>query len=318
MSIPGFYINLDTSFPQLFNRASGIANSSDNPLLERVLLLFKKSFFITDNDLLHKIYDFFLSFPFLFSLSLILWNVRSNTIFLKNFTLVLINIGCIVIVMTQPVPGPMMTASYLMMILLSVFLINFLKVNKQKKLATNNWFFNSFLITLLCLAPIAPVFVHTSKVQLTNQNYFDSKKTLDIVINSLLKEDKLIITTPQLIPPFTSYIYETIIQDKRDNFYWLFPGGQTEKPPLQIESLFKNQLRKVHDFPQNKSIWGVSKESIVFISEKSVCFTLRGQLASIKLYNIKKIHEDRDNIFFRPEYFSVYKIVGNCSEEIIF
>ena len=312
-----FYINLDTSFPQLFNRTSGIANSADNPLLEGVLLLFKKSFFITDKDLLYKIYDFFLSFPFLFSLSLILWNIRSNPIFLKNFILVLLNIGCIVIVMTQPFPGPMMTASYLMMILLSVFLINFLKVNKQKKLARHNRIFSSFLIILLCLVPITPLFVHASKVHLTNQNYFDSKKTSDIVINSLLKEDKLIITTPQLIPPFTSYIYETITKDKRDDFYWLFPGGQTEKPPFQIESLFKNQLESVLELPQNKSIWGLSKESIVFTSEKSVCFTLRGQLASIKLYNIKKIHEDRDNIFYRPEYFSVYKIIGNCSEEII-
>ena len=96
-----------------------------------------------------------------------------------------------------------------------------------------------------------------------------------------------------------------------------FSWRTDRKPPLQIESLFKNQLRKVHDFPQNKSIWGLSKESIVFTSEKSVCFTLRGQLASIKLYNIKKIHEDRDNIFYRPEYFSVYEIIGNCSEEII-
>ena len=101
-----------------------------------------------------------------------------------------------------------------------------------------------------------------------------------------------------------------------DKFYWLFPGGQTEKPPPKLEYLFKRQLESVIQSSQSNSIWGLSKESIVFTSGKVICFTLRGQLASIKLYNVKRVHEDRDNIFLRPENFSVHDITGNCSEEI--
>jgi hypothetical protein len=218
--------------------------------------------------------------------------------------------------MSQPFPGTMMTASYLMMILLSAFFIHFFRVNKLRNLVKTNKFFDSLLILILILAPITPLFVHASKVQFTNQNYFDSKKTSDIVINSLLKEDRLIITTPQLIPPFTTYINDTITGNHSDKFYWLFPGGQTEKPPVKLESLFKKQLESVIQSSQNNSIWGLSKESIVFTSGKVICFTLRGQLASIKLYNIKTIHEDRDNIFLRPENFSVHNITGSCSEKI--
>jgi len=311
-----FYVNLDISFPQLFNRTSGIANSSDTPLMEGIILLFKKSFFISNKDILYKFYDSFFSLPFFFSLILIFWNIRLNSIFLKNFIFIAINIGCILIVMTQPFPGPMMTASYLMMILLSAFLIHFFKVNQITKIVKKNMFFNYLLLFILILAPITPLFVHASKVQLTNKNYFDSKKTSDIVIDSLFKEDTLIITTPQLIPSFTTYINDTVTGNYSDKFYWLFPGGQTEKPRAKLEYLFKRQLESVIQSSQSNSIWGLSKESIVFTSGKVICFTLRGQLASVKLYNVKKVHEDRDNIFLRPESFSAHDINGNCTEEI--
>ena len=311
-----FYVNLDISFPQLFNRTSGIANSSNTPLMEGIILLFKKSFFISDKDILYKFYDSFFSLPFFFSLLLVLWNIRLNSIFFKNFILIVLYIGCILIVMTQPFPGPMMIASYLMMILLSAFLIHFFRVNQLTKLVIKNKLFNYLLLFILIIAPITPVFVHASKVQITNENYFDSKKTSEIVIDSLLKEEMLIITTPQLIPTFTTYINDTVKGNYNDKFNWLFPGGQTEKPPSKLESLYKRQLESVIQSSQSNSIWGLSKESIVFVSGKEICFTLRGQLASIKLYNVKRVHEDRDNIFLRPENFSAHEITSNCSEEI--
>ena len=311
-----FYINLDSSFPQIFNRTSGIANSSSTPLMEGIILLFKKTFFISDKEILYKFYDSFFSLPFLFSLILTFWNIWFNPIFKENFILILLNIGCILIVMSQPFPGPMMSASYFMMILLSAFFIHFFEVNKLVKLPKTNKFFYSSLILILIAAPITPLIVHVSKVQLTNQNYFDSKKTLDIIINNLSKEDKLIITTPQLIPPFTAYINDKVTGKHSDKFYWLFPGGQTEKPAKKLESLFKKQLESVIQSSQNNSIWGLSKKSIISTSGSVICFTLRGQLASIKLYNVNKIHEDRDNIFLRPESFSAHNIKGNCSKNI--
>ena len=149
---------------------------------------------------------------------------------------------------------------------------------------------------------LLPIFTHLIKVNLSDKKYFNSQNTNSVISNNL-NNTKLIITTPQLIPTFASIINKNI-KEKNDSFYWIFPGGQRQKPFPKMIKLFSKDIDNILKFNfKNQTIWGISKHDISYYNSNDVCIKIRGNLFAIFLHDVLMIYEDRDNIFFKPSSF---------------
>ncbi len=312
-----FFLNLDTSIPQLFNRANEIKPEQSTSFLKGLILIFSNSLFLSNETNLQKFYN---SFFIISSSAALVFLAYSLLNFKKVFSsstdkiIALLSIASFFLLLLMPsYPPTLLIFSFCMMVFLNFFLVKL--ISKKKFILKENISTTiiSFLFAILFLcSPIIPIITHVLKVKITTNNYYDIQKT-NYVISPLLKKNKLIITTPQLLPPFTSHINLNIKEKKVDSFFWLFPGGQFQEPHTELKVLYQKQLNRVVEMNlDNKSLWGVSKRQLIYLKSGDVCIKLRGNFSTIRLQNPKKIFEDRDNVFFKPITFKSYTNIYEC------
>ena len=182
-----------------------------------------------------------------------------------------------------------------------------------KRINKNNFSFllSTFLISLIVASPLVPSASHLLKVQATEGEYYDLKRTSSVILDG--KDiDTLIVTTGQLLPPFIEKINLQLSDINLSYLYWLFPIADV--PGKDFRELFDKEMDKVMTLEhQQNTIWGSLKRGLIYSLDKNnVCLSLKGTNDYIKLLNIYIEFEDRDNIFFRPKQYFHYTDLDEC------
>ena len=171
--------------------------------------------------------------------------------------------------------------------------------------------FSVSLIALVALSPLVPAITHLLKVQATEGDYYDLKRTTSVMLNEK-NTDTLIITTGQLLPPFIERINLQLSDVNSNYLYWFFPTADI--PGKDFRKLFDKEITEVMVLKdQSKTVWGILKKGLNYSSDgNSVCLSLKGGKNYIKLLEIVIEFEDRDNIFFRPKQYFHYSSLDEC------
>ena len=302
-----FLINIDTSIDQLFNRANEINPNNNLDFLNGLILIFRNTFFLSEESLIQKFYhSFFMISSFIGIVCFLLTIFNFKKVFSSPSKIILsiITISSFIIILILPsYPPTILVFTFFLTIFLTFFLVKKLdRKNINIQISYKNFIFTFFTTGLMLVFTLLPIFTHLIKVNLSDKKYFNSQNTNSVVSNNL-NNTKLIITTPQLIPTFASIINKNI-KEKNDSFYWIFPGGQRQKPFPKMKKLFSKDIDNILKFNfKNQTIWGISKRDISYYNSNDVCIKIRGNLFAIFLHDVLMIYEDRDNIFFKPSSF---------------
>ena len=313
-----FFYNFPIANDQLINRASEITPEFKLSFPSGLLNVIENSFLLNGETFIHKLYHSIFMTPFLFCLILSAYfvarlkKINIQDIYTKRKFLILILISFILLITMVPYPPYYLTISFVLAFVTSAFLSNrihlFAKRINGKSIEI---LLSVSLITLVAASPLAPAVSHLLKVQTTEGEYYDLKRTSSVILDGK-GTDTLIITTGQLLPPFIEKINLQLSDINSSHLYWLFPIADV--PGKDFRELFDKEMAEVMVLKdQPNTVWGSLKKGLNYSSDgNSVCLSLKGAKDYIKLSEILIEFEDRDNIFFRPKQYFHYSNLDEC------
>jgi len=299
-----FLINFEEAKDQLFNRTGEVtANTFLN--MPAVKNIFSTIIGNANQSLVHNLYlqlhmiSFLLTLIFLAYFLFKKLNIKNKILEVNNFFKILsISVFILIIIMAPYRPYFLMT-SFLSIILLVLFLINHLPYSldtDNQKVRSNKIGLFSYVYLIALLLPLSlPVF-HLLKNYISNGNYDNHHKTIEMLSPYLDDNKHIFITTGQLLPLFTDRIsedFQNIQKLKKEKVHWYFPIADT--PGFYFKDLMSKDIRNDHLLMQD-AIWGSLKKT-TSTTNNITCLSLKGSRDYVNLYNPKILFEDRQNIF---------------------
>ena len=313
-----FFYNFPIASDQLINRASEVTPEFQLSVPDGLLNVIQNSFLLIGENFIHKLYHSIFMTPFLICLILSAYYVvrpkmfNVQDIYTRRKLLILVLVSFILLITMVPYPPYYLTISFVLAFVISASFSDKI-ILFVKRINKNNFSFllSTFLISLIAASPLVPSASHLLKVQATEGEYYDLKRTSSVILDG--KDiDTLIVTTGQLLPPFIEKINLQLSDINLSYLYWLFPIADV--PGKDFRELFNKEMDKVMTLEhQQNTIWGSLKRGLIYSLDKNnVCLSLKGTNDYIKLLNIYIEFEDRDNIFFRPKQYFHYTDLDEC------
>ena len=313
-----FFYNFPIASDQFLNRASEITPEFKLSIPDGLLNVIQNSFLLIGESFIHKLYNSIFMTPFLFCLILSVYflvrqkEINIQDIHTKRKLLILILVSFILLLTMVPYPPYYLSISFVLAFVISAFLNNRILLFAKRVNGTRVSFLLSVsLVALVAASPLVPSVSHLLKVQATEGEYYDIKRTSSVVLNAK-ETETLIITTGQLLPPFIEKINLQLSDINSNHLYWLYPIADV--PGKDFRELFDKEMAEVMVLKdQPNTVWGSLKKGLNYSSDgKSVCLSLKGAKDYIKLLEILIEFEDRDNIFFRPKQYFHYSSLDEC------
>jgi hypothetical protein len=299
-----FFINIDAAKDQLLNRSSEVAANTylNMPAVKNI---FSTIIGDSNQSIVHNLYLQLHMGTFLLTIVLLTYFLfkkvdKNNKIFyeanfLKFFS---ISIFFLILIMAPYRPYFLLT-SFLSIILLVLFLIShssYSIANAPNQVRNNKIRLLSYVYLIAFLLPLSlPVF-HLMKNYISNGNYDNHHKTIEMLSPYLDDNKHIFLTTGQLLPLFTDRIskdFQNIQKRKKEKVHWYFPIADT--PGNNFKDLMRRDIKNDHTLMQG-AIWGSLKKT-TSTNDNITCLSLKGSKDYINLYNPIILFEDRQNIF---------------------
>jgi hypothetical protein len=298
------FINIDAAKDQLLNRTSEVsANTYLN--MPAVKNVFSTIIGDVNQSIVHNLYlqlhmlSFLLTLVFLsyFIFKKISVNNKTPEV-TKFFKILSISLFILIFIMAPYRPYFLLT-SFLSIILLVLFLISHSSYsidNAPNQVRNNKIGLLSYVYLIAFLLPLSlPVF-HLMKNYISNGNYDNHHKTIEMLSPYLDEKKHIFLTTGQLLPLFTDKInkdFQNIEKLKQERVHWYFPIA--DKPGVYFKDLMKKDIENDYMLMQG-AIWGALKKT-TSSNSNITCLSLKGSSDYINLHNPKILFQDRQNIF---------------------
>ena len=295
-----FALNADAVQGQLFNRVQEVSSFS-MPSINNIL-----STIAGDESLplVHNLYLAAYMVTLLISLLVLVFYIfkgfKADTTDSIEKVFIMLGISTLIILLVmQPFRPYYLLVSFLSVISISFFitkhlsLFNYVKSTSLEENSRSSYA-KSFLFIPLILLPLTFPISHTAKISLSNEAYDNHHNTINVLEKYLIEDRHFFITSAQLLPIFTS----SIVLDFRSNMrkiHWYFPAA--DSPDQRFKKLFQDDINTDYQLMSN-AIWGGLSRTLTFNDSNSIaCFTLKGGIFVINIYNPVTIFKDRNNIF---------------------
>ena len=244
-----FFYNFPIASDQFLNRASEITPEFKLSIPDGLLNVIQNSFLLIGESFIHKLYNSIFMTPFLFCLILSVYflmrqkEINIQDIHTKRKLLILILVSFILLLTMVPYPPYYLSISFVLAFVISAFLNNRILLFAKRVNGTRVSFLLSVsLVALVAASPLVPSVSHLLKVQATEGEYYDIKRTSSVVLNAK-ETETLIITTGQLLPPFIEKINLQLSDINSNHLYWLYPIADV--PGKDFRELFDKEMAEV-------------------------------------------------------------------------
>lgn len=297
-----FLVNFEVASDQLFNRIQEVS-SNKFPSLEHMFSVLSGDEAI---GVMHNIYLQIHMLTLVLMLPLLLFYLFKRPNFDKNLRsyklFQILGIGILLLLLLmQPYRPNFSLVSYLIVIALSFFIVcNLSSIGKIDLSPKKKSFLRSILVICFSIVPLSTVALHAAKKHASNDEYDNHYKTLNELAPYLRDHQHIFITTAQLLPLFSGYIYndfQNIAKNEKRTVHWYFPTADTSQGSMK-----KIMLQDIENEKKimSNALWGALKKSVMFDESKSIaCLSLKGGLdiGVINLHNPKVVFQDRQNVF---------------------
>jgi len=302
-----FLINIEVVQDQLFNR---IGEVSSNTLVSMsgIFNIFSVIIGDAEKTFAHNLYlqshmaTLLMALLFLAFYLFRKEDVQKNEVYVyKFFKILALSIFALLLFM-QPFRPYYLLISFLSIIAVVFFFITHifsLNLDKQPGAQSNQKTYVKPLIYLIFISlPLSLPILHTMKTYLSNGNYYNHHKTLNILTPSLTNNRHIFITTAQLLPLFSENIsadFHNAHFAKGRYVHWYFPVA--DSPGDRFKELMQQDIDIEAPLMQD-AIWGALIKTTSFNTQNTIaCLSLKGGEFFINLYNPKILFKDKQNIF---------------------
>ena len=303
-------INYEYVSDQLFDRRiDNFINKENNSL--GLIEIFKLSFFLGNENLSQKIYNFFFNFPLMMIIiSSIIFNIvllfkyKFNHLF-KDYNFCIFFISLIIILIMLPYAGYISLVSFLLSFNIIISLTKICNLEFMKKKFN---FFISIIFIFGLISPLNPIFFHKIKNIITDNQYFEMNKIKTALVDISSVNSIFILTTPKFLPLFSNKIEQQIKKNNAENLYWFFPV---------VKGPSKNFIKMYHkDFDEamkndiSNLIWIIENKKY-----KNNCLPLVNNGFAIKLGEVKKLYENKGYLFLEANSLLKFKNMEKCLQD---
>ena len=303
-------INYEYVSDQLFDRRiDNFINKGNNSL--GLIEIFKLSFFLGNENLSQRIYNFFFNFPLMMIIiSSIIFNIvllfkyKFNHLF-KDYNFCIFFISLIIILIMLPYAGYISLVSFLLSFNIIISLTKICNLEFMKKKFN---FFISIIFIFGLISPLNPIFFHKIKNIITDNQYFEMNKIKTALADISNVNSIFILTTPKFLPLFSNKIEQQIKKNNVENLYWFFPV--VNGPSKNFIKMYHKDFDKAMKNDISNLIWIIENKKY-----KNNCLPLVNNGFAIKLGEVKKLYENKRYLFLEANSLLKFKNMEKCLQD---